>query len=155
MTLEQLCRDLLERAIRDGQRLTSGGDPQRLTSGDLVGVANVLRDHNAAEVVRLRQRVEELQRWKALDKPLAAALSIAASHVREDKDGLRAEVERLRKALERRPRQLVLDEMLADANLGRSLPWDKTQELIAEITRLRAEVERLRSDTDRIMGEDL
>lgn len=43
MTVEQMCRDLLERAIKDG--LVTGLDPQCLSAGDLVGVANLLNEY--------------------------------------------------------------------------------------------------------------
>ena len=48
MTIEQMCRDLLSQAINDdlvgGHRVPNWADPQRRSSGELVGMANLLRD---------------------------------------------------------------------------------------------------------------
>ena len=65
MSVEQMCRDLLTKAIAD--ELVSPAqsypmdDPQRLTSGDLSGVANLLADmlkrSNTAALTAERERV--------------------------------------------------------------------------------------------------
>lgn len=48
MTVEQMCRDLLEIAIRDGlvgkTRHFADADPQSRTSGELAGMANKLAE---------------------------------------------------------------------------------------------------------------
>lgn len=58
------------------------------------------------DVERLRQENADLRRWKALDKPLTAAMAIANSHLVP----LRAEIERLRAE-----NKLLFDHIKGDA----------------------------------------
>jgi hypothetical protein len=48
-SVEQLCRDLLEAAIKDGVVRVNAddlghSDPQRLSAGDMTGMANLLNE---------------------------------------------------------------------------------------------------------------
>ena len=45
-----------------------------------------------AEIERLKAENEDLRRWKAMDKPLTAAMGVVAADLQQ----LRAEIERLR-----------------------------------------------------------
>jgi hypothetical protein len=45
ISLEEMCRELLSAALRDGLiRMTDGMSPSELSSGDLAGMANRLSD---------------------------------------------------------------------------------------------------------------
>ncbi len=63
-SIEQMCRDLLDRAIADRivtfRTETFNGQtcPQELSSGEIVGMANLLASYFAADVRRYRAAVE-------------------------------------------------------------------------------------------------
>jgi uncharacterized small protein (DUF1192 family) len=77
-----------------------------------------LFDEAADEIKRLTAENADLRRWKALDKPLTAAMAIVVTDMQQ----LRAEVERLRQ-----------------------LPPYPITTLSQEVEKLRAEIERLRA----------
>ncbi len=84
-------------------------------------------DLKAAEIKRLRAENEDLRRWKAMDKPLTAAMAV----VNNDVVALRAEVERLRTDRSK------LIALLADVR-G---PQGETEERVAEWLRGRGTLE--------------
>lgn len=67
LSLEQRVRNILEQAGRDG--LLDGRDPQSLSSGDVIAMANMLNEYARADV---KVKDEEMQRrlytqWVALE----------------------------------------------------------------------------------------
>jgi hypothetical protein len=70
MSVEQMCRDLLAKAIADelvspAQSYNLDADPQKLTSGDLCGVANLLADMlKRSATAAIIEREGNLQRYK-------------------------------------------------------------------------------------------
>lgn len=100
MTAEQLARDLLEAGLKllESTGEATGGDPQRLTAGDLVTLANMIRghsDHIAVERMELRRtlkanetRIDALERsvefWQgkvAEAKDVQAGLALAVRYL--------------------------------------------------------------------------
>jgi hypothetical protein len=87
-----------------------------------------------AEIERLRADLADLRRWKALNKPLTAAMAIANSHLAP----MHVEIERLQAALD----EIIEIAHYPDATIARrarGLPTtDREDRLLKDYRKLRA-----------------